>query len=94
MKDNVELNYNFDEELINKIDVHYLDFWKKDRNNEIKKNGPHLIACPKSLRRKLINHIWYDVFEKFKNFFYFHEKNMKEFSGFYYNISFNLLPRM
>jgi hypothetical protein len=94
MKDNVEINYEFDKELINKIDLHYLNFWKNDRNNEIKKNGPHLIACPKSLRIKMINYIWSDVFYKFKNFFLYHEKNSKDFSRFYYNISFNLLPRM
>jgi hypothetical protein len=80
-------------ELIKKIDNHFAYFWENDRNSTIDKNDPYLTFLPKSLRLKIIEFLWGDVFNKFSNFFMYYSGNKEKFFKFYYNISFNLMPR-
>lgn len=86
-------NKPFSSDLIKKIDKHFAYFWKNDRNASISKNDPYLTSLPKSLKLKVMEFLWGDIFNKFANFFLYYSVNKEKFFKFYYDISFCLLPR-
>ena len=84
----------FDKNLLKEIENHYTYFWKNDRNNFLSKKDPYLIALPKSIKFKLIDYLWGDVFNQFSNFFLYWSENKYKFDKFYYDMSFLIMPRM
>ena len=75
---NFENDNKFGRDLIFKIDSHYTHLWRNERNTIMKKYKSHFIAFPKTLRIKLMNYLWEDIFHKFSNFFLYNSENMKK----------------
>ena len=85
---------NFPNNLLKNIEFHFEDYWKNSRNHLISKQDPYFIGLPKSIKYKIIDYLWNDVLKQFKNFFIYTEENIDKYKGFYYDISFFLMPRM
>ena len=89
-----KIMHRFDQNLVDKIETHYTHLWQNNRNEPILKKGPHFITCPKSLRIKLMEYLWGDVYNQSSKFFLYHFDNKIKYQKFYYEISFHFLPRM
>ncbi|EAR82348.1 cation channel family protein (macronuclear) [Tetrahymena thermophila SB210] len=76
--------------LVQKIDDHFNYFWKHDRLCDLKKDDKYLLSMPKPVRKDLINYLFYDIYKLFRGFFH-----LSEFqdSNFFYELSFEILPR-
>jgi len=83
----------FNSNLIKKIDKHFLYYWENDRNSSISKDDPYLISLPKSMKIKVMEFLWGDVFNRFSNFFVYYPGNKTKYFKFYYDISFLFQPR-
>lgn len=53
-------------------------------------NDKYLLSMPKSVRKDLINYLFNDIFKLFRGFF--HLTDFRD-SDFYYDMSFEMLPR-
>jgi hypothetical protein len=83
-----------DKKLLKNIETHFSYFWKNDRNNFLSKKDPYFISLPRSVKYKLIEYLWGDVFTQFSSFFLFFSENKSKINKFYYDLSFHIMPRM
>ena len=90
---NFSKNIPFENDLINKLNLHFKYFWKQDRNSNITKDDRYLQSLPKSLRIKLIEFFWGDILNNFSIFLLYDRLNKLNYHRFYFDFAFNLLPR-
>jgi len=90
---NFSKNVQFDNKLLNKIDLHFNYFWKKDRNTNLTRDDPYLNSLPKSMRIKLVEFMWGDILNNFSHFLMYDKVNRLKYHKIYYDLVFNLLPR-
>ena len=80
-------------DLLAKIDEHFEYFWDNDRNHSITLDCKYLAALQPDLRYKIMDYLWGDVLTNFWTFFYYFSPYTENFTEFYYQVSFLLLPR-
>mmetsp|Transcript_38894 Transcript_38894/g.28764 ORF Transcript_38894/g.28764 Transcript_38894/m.28764 type:complete len:355 (+) Transcript_38894:589-1653(+) len=77
--------------LINQIEGHFSYYWTNDRLINLSSEDEYLKALPRSIKRQIMtDHLFRDVFVKFKTFF--HTKEYKD-SRVLYDIAFGFMPR-